>query len=213
MRKAAFKTLALVVTAALAGAWAAAAPVSAEPPPAPEPAPPSRPADPGRAPLGLEEIVGECRERGRAALGLGAPCTAYFTEGDGAVWLSQRFADLDAEYAALVDGLRRRNPGARVGLAGYPALAQPPDGCPSLEYGPVARADLPWLGSLGRRLNDLIRDQTARHGADFTVPGGDHGWRSAGSGGPWRDGCDAQVDRTGPALFTGPGAPAFPTIG
>ncbi|MFF5445279.1 SGNH/GDSL hydrolase family protein [Streptomyces sp. NPDC012888] len=120
--------------------------------------------------LGFEDILRECLARGLARLGLGTPCTTYYTSGDGAAWLSQKFADLDADYRTMLGEVHRRAPAAKVALVGYPSVVDTNAGCSFgrwKQFGTVARADMPWLDSVERRLNDLIRDHAVRAGDTY----------------------------------------------
>ncbi|MEV8534486.1 SGNH/GDSL hydrolase family protein [Streptomyces sp. NPDC051211] len=135
--------------------------------------------------LGFEDILRECLARGLGALGFGKPCTTYYTQRDGAAWLSQKFADLDADYTAMLKAVHQRAPRAKVALVGYPAIvgsnATTNTGCTWGQwrrFGTVAKGDMPWLDSVERRLNDLIRNQATQAGhayVDTYTPSAGHG--------------------------------------
>ncbi|QMU73519.1 SGNH/GDSL hydrolase family protein [Streptacidiphilus sp. P02-A3a] len=120
--------------------------------------------------LGFGQIVTQCLERGLKTLGFGTPCTKYYTEGDGRVWLDGKFAQLDQEFGEMMNQLKDRAPNARVAVVGYPAIVPTGDGCSWGDFrqlGTVAKGDFPWLDSLERKLNDLIRYQAEAHGATY----------------------------------------------
>ncbi len=59
---------------------------------------------------------------------------------------------------------------AKVAVVGYPAIVPTSSGCSWGDFhqlGTVAKGDMPWLDSLERRLNDLIRYQAEEHGATY----------------------------------------------
>ena len=111
--------------------------------------------------IGFGEIVLGCL----APTPLGSPCQDRYV-GPGGDQVSRRIA----EAAPLVDTalaeIRRRAPGARVYVVGYPAIL--PDqgfGCwPSL---PVAYADVPYLRDRQKELNAMLAARAAAGGAGF----------------------------------------------
>ncbi|MBC3844270.1 SGNH/GDSL hydrolase family protein [Streptacidiphilus sp. 4-A2] len=120
--------------------------------------------------LGFGDIVTECLARGLTTLGLGKPCTNYYTTGDGRAWLDQHFAQLDYQFTEMMDGIRARAPHARVAVVGYPAIVPDSTGCTwgnFSQLGTVAKGDMPWLDSLERDLNGLLRQQAEEHGATY----------------------------------------------
>ncbi len=120
--------------------------------------------------LGFGDIVTECLERGLKTFGLGTPCTKYYTEGDGRAWLDGKFAQLDHEFGEMMNQIKDRARFAKVAVVGYPAIVPTSSGCSWGDFhqlGTVAKGDMPWLDSLERRLNDLIRYQAEEHGATY----------------------------------------------
>ncbi|MFJ8160838.1 SGNH/GDSL hydrolase family protein [Streptomyces sp. NPDC096136] len=118
--------------------------------------------------VGFAEIVRKCVERGLASLGLGHPCSSAYSGGAAATALEGRFTALRADFATLLGEIRRRAPHAKVAVVGYPAVVDEAAGCrwgswPQL--GTVAKGDMPWLDSLERRVNTLLREQAERAGA------------------------------------------------
>ncbi|MEV8600699.1 SGNH/GDSL hydrolase family protein [Streptomyces griseoviridis] len=170
--------------------------------------------------LGFGEIVTQCLKRGLTTLGLGTPCTKHYTSGEGRDWLAGRFARLDGEFGRMMTRIRERAPHARVALVGYPAIVPTNSGCHWgvwRQLGTVAKGDMPWLDGLERRLNSLIAEQAAAHGATYVDtygPSRAHGL-CAGAGQKWmygvRDDLTGDGDQTDPparlcALLPGTGA-------
>ncbi|MFZ3472576.1 SGNH/GDSL hydrolase family protein [Streptomyces sp. 4.24] len=120
--------------------------------------------------VGFAEIVETCVKRGLASFGTGTPCTDHYTRGEGASRLDARFTTLEADFTGLLKEIRRRAPHAKVAVVGYPAVVDEAAGCgwgSWNQLGTVAKGDMPWLDTLERRVNGLLRDQAARGGAMY----------------------------------------------
>lgn len=120
--------------------------------------------------LGFGEIVTQCLTRGRDTLGIGTPCTKYFTEGAGRDWLAGKFAQLNREYGEMMTGIRSKAPDARVLVVGYPAIVPTSSGCTwgaFKQLGTVAKGDMPWLDGVERQLNEVVKDNAVEHGATY----------------------------------------------
>ncbi|MET9957674.1 SGNH/GDSL hydrolase family protein [Streptomyces sp. NPDC006326] len=120
--------------------------------------------------IGFKEIVEQCVAQGVAAFGMGKPCTSYYTTGKGASALNDRFASLEADLGTLMQAVRARAPQARVALVGYPALVDDSAGCrwgSWQQFGTAAKGDLPWLDSMERRVNTVLREQAGKAGAAY----------------------------------------------
>ncbi|MFI5861724.1 SGNH/GDSL hydrolase family protein [Streptomyces sp. NPDC051546] len=120
--------------------------------------------------VGFSEIVETCVKRGLASFGTGTPCTDHYARGGGAAGLDARFTALEADFTALLKEIRTRAPRARVAVVGYPAVVDSSAGCgwgSWHQLGTVAKGDMPWLDSVERRLNTLLREQARRSGAVY----------------------------------------------
>ncbi|MFG2710218.1 SGNH/GDSL hydrolase family protein [Streptomyces goshikiensis] len=120
--------------------------------------------------IGFTDVVTRCLEQGLLTFGLGRPCSAHYTGSQGAAALDRRFAELEADFAAALKDIRARAPRAKVAVVGYPAVVDDNTGCAWgrwQQLGTIAKADMPWLDSLERRLNTMLRDQARRAGASY----------------------------------------------
>lgn len=120
--------------------------------------------------VGFSEIVEACVKRGLASFGTGTPCTDHYVRAGGAAGLDARFTALEADFAALLKEIHTRAPRAGVAVVGYPAVVDESAGCgwgSWHQLGTVAKGDMPWLDSLERRLNTLLREQARRGGAVY----------------------------------------------
>ncbi|MFD9304425.1 SGNH/GDSL hydrolase family protein [Streptomyces sp. NPDC060048] len=116
--------------------------------------------------VGFADIVETCVKRGLASFGMGRPCTDHYTRGEAASRLDARFTSLEDDFAALLKEIRGRAPRAKVAVVGYPAVVDEAAGCgwgSWHQLGTITKGDMPWLDTLERRVNDLLREQ-ARHG-------------------------------------------------
>lgn len=120
--------------------------------------------------VGFAEIVETCVKQGLVSFGTGTPCTDHYTRGEAASRLDSRFAALEADFAALLKEIRTRAPRAGVAVVGYPAVVDQAAGCgwgSWNQLGTVTKGDMPWLDTLERRVNTLLRDQARRSGAAY----------------------------------------------
>ncbi|MFD5142916.1 SGNH/GDSL hydrolase family protein [Streptomyces sp. NPDC058401] len=120
--------------------------------------------------VGFSEIVETCVKRGLASFGTGTPCTDHYARGGGAAGLDARFTALETDFTALLKEIRTRAPHAGVAVVGYPAVVDSSAGCgwgSWHQLGTVAKGDMPWLDSVERRLNTLLREQARRSGAVY----------------------------------------------
>ncbi|MQY05988.1 SGNH/GDSL hydrolase family protein [Actinomadura macrotermitis] len=144
--------------------------------------------------LGFSEITVAC---GLASVTdpLGAPCTARF--GDR---IARRVDAVAPKVAAVLAGIRRRAPRARVLVVGYLRLVPGAPGCwPAV---PIARGDLAFLDGAERRLNRMLAEQARAVGATFvdTYRGGLGHDMCARPGRKWVEGI----------VLTSPAAPVHP---
>ncbi|MFE4633983.1 SGNH/GDSL hydrolase family protein [Streptomyces sp. NPDC056773] len=120
--------------------------------------------------VGFAEVVETCVKRGLASFGTGTPCTDHYARGGGAAGLDARFAALEADFAVLLKEIRTRAPRAGIAVVGYPAVVDQSAGCgwgSWHQLGTVTKGDMPWLDTLERRLNTLLREQARRGGAVY----------------------------------------------
>ncbi|MET9466842.1 SGNH/GDSL hydrolase family protein [Streptomyces sp. NPDC006544] len=120
--------------------------------------------------VGFADILETCARQGLASFGTGSPCTARYTRGEAASRLDERFASLEADLAALLKELHARAPRAKVAVVGYPAVVDDAAGCSWgswQQLGTVTKGDMPWLDSVERRVNTVLRDSARRGGAEF----------------------------------------------
>lgn len=120
--------------------------------------------------VGFAEIVETCVKRGLASFGTGRPCTDHYTRGEGASRLDARFTALEADFTTLLQEIRTRAPRAKVAVVGYPAVVDDAAGCgwgSWHQLGTVTKGDMPWLDTLERRVNTLLREQARRGGAAY----------------------------------------------
>lgn len=100
--------------------------------------------------------------------------TATPCKGEFEAQVAQRTAELGPRLAAVLDGIRARSPKARVVVTGY-GLYIKKDGCWPLQ--PVLPTDADFLQGAVNSMNDVIRQQSAAHGAtyvDLVAPSAGH---------------------------------------
>ncbi|MFE2284147.1 SGNH/GDSL hydrolase family protein [Streptomyces sp. NPDC059443] len=120
--------------------------------------------------VGFADIIETCAKRGLASFGTGSPCTDHYARGEAASALDSRFTALEADFAVLLKEIRTRAPHAGVAVVGYPAVVDEAAGCgwgSWNQLGTVAKGDMPWLDTLERRINALLREQARRSGAVY----------------------------------------------
>lgn len=105
--------------------------------------------------VGLVGIAEDCVRLDPAA----TPC-----RGEHEARLAQRLAEFGPRLAAALDGIRARSPQARVITTGY-GLYIKPGGC--WPFQPVLPADADFLQGGVDRLNLVIAEQSAAHGAEY----------------------------------------------
>ncbi|MET9882341.1 SGNH/GDSL hydrolase family protein [Streptomyces sp. NPDC006430] len=120
--------------------------------------------------IGFLDIVKTCIAQGIATLGLGSPCATHYTHGPGTTPLNGKFTALEADFATALKDIRTRAPHAKVVVVGYPAIVADGTGCTWGSWralGTVTKGDMPFLDTLERRLNILLRTQAQRAGAVY----------------------------------------------
>jgi len=153
--------------------------------------------------IGFAEIAGTC-VRLAVQDPNGSPCRTYYNSG-GSDQIAARIAALAPKLRAVLDGIDRRSPKAKVFTVGYPAIL--PENTltfnlcrPSL---PIATGDVAYLREdVEKRLNATIRFVAVGHGEVFV----DTYTRSIG-----HDACQAPTVRWVEPLFpAGDAAPVHP---
>ncbi|MFE9258908.1 SGNH/GDSL hydrolase family protein [Streptomyces sp. NPDC006879] len=136
--------------------------------------------------IGFAKIITTCLELGLLPLA-STPCTNHYTRGSGAAWLQDSFDRLHTDFDTLLQKIRASSPRARIAVVGYPAIVHDDSGCTWQnwrQFGSVRTADLPWLDTVERRLNELLQQRAAAHGltyVDTYRPSLSHGVCAAGS--------------------------------
>ncbi|MFD7866111.1 SGNH/GDSL hydrolase family protein [Streptomyces sp. NPDC057682] len=127
---------------------------------------------------GLVGIAQDCMQLDPTA----TPCKDKLTEG-GVDQVAQRIAEFGPRLGAVLDGIHQRSPQARVLVTGY-GLYIKPGGCWPLQ--PVLPVDADYLQGSVDRMNAVIAEQSAAHGAEYidvATPSKGH------------DACQAPADR------------------
>ncbi|MFF3260671.1 SGNH/GDSL hydrolase family protein [Streptomyces sp. NPDC002932] len=108
---------------------------------------------------GLVGIAQDCTNLDPSA----TPCKDKYNEG-GVDQVGQRIAEFVPRMAAVLDGIHQRSPQARVVVTGY-GLYIRPGGCWPLQ--PVLPVDADFLQGSVDRMNTVIAEQSAAHGAEY----------------------------------------------
>lgn len=108
---------------------------------------------------GLVGIAQDCMTLDPTA----TPCKDKLTAG-GVDQVAQRIAEFAPRLAAVLDGIHQRSPQARVIVTGY-GLYIKPGGCWPLQ--PVLPVDADFLQGSVDRMNTVIAEQSAAHGAEY----------------------------------------------
>jgi lysophospholipase L1-like esterase len=114
--------------------------------------------------IGFAGIIVRCVALG-ALNPLGAPCKASYTW-TGHDELAATIEKTAPKISKALSDIRVRAPHAKILISGYPAIL-PDDGsnCPSVVS--IAKGDAPWLRDTHKRLNTMISEQAAEHGAVY----------------------------------------------
>lgn len=95
---------------------------------------------------------------------LGAPCRHHYTRHGDEV--GARLTAAAPRVAAVLAGIRRRAPAARILVVGYPVIL-PAAGAGCWPLMPIAIGDVAWLRSVEAQLNTLLAEAAAAAGATF----------------------------------------------
>ncbi|MCW3010298.1 MAG: family lipase [Solirubrobacterales bacterium] len=113
---------------------------------------------------GLVGVGTQCAQLG-VTQPTGTACRDFYTAG-GRDRVAERIAEAAPKVAAVLQGIHQRAPGARVAIAGYPAVA-PTDGGSCYPVVPLSSDDLAYIDELLRKINAMIAEQAAANGAEF----------------------------------------------
>jgi lysophospholipase L1-like esterase len=95
----------------------------------------------------------------------GSPCKGSYTSG-GTDQLAKAVAQAGPRVAAVLRGIHKRAPNARVLLVGYPVIL-PASGHGCWPAVPVAHGDVPYLRGIEIKLNDMLAAEAAGNGATY----------------------------------------------
>ena len=114
--------------------------------------------------IGFVGIIETCAEESLTNP-FGSPCKDHYTSG-GTDQLAQAIDNLAPKIAAMLQGIHRLAPAARVFLVGYPVIL------PNSGYGcwpvvPIAYGDVPYLRGVENELNTMLASEAAANGATF----------------------------------------------
>ena len=115
--------------------------------------------------IGFSGIAQDCVSLSPLA---GNPCQVKYTNPDGSDQVAARIAAVGPSIGAVIEGIRSRSPAARIFVVNYSAIFPHTGGgelCwPSI---PVSWGDIPWLRQTQERLNAMLAEQAALHGAEL----------------------------------------------
>jgi len=95
----------------------------------------------------------------------GSPCKAHYTSG-GTDQLAKAVAQTAPKVAAVLAGIHKRAPSARVLLVGYPAIL-PVSGQGCWPFVPIAHGDVYYLRGIELKLNQMLATEAAGNGATY----------------------------------------------
>ncbi|SRR6266566_676388 len=95
----------------------------------------------------------------------GSPCKTHYTSG-GTDQLARAVALTGPKVAAVLRGIHRRAPNARVLLVGYPVI-MPAAGTGCWPRVPIAHGDVSYLRGIEIKLNNMLASQAASGGATY----------------------------------------------
>jgi hypothetical protein len=113
--------------------------------------------------IGFSGIAQDCFSPSPLA---GNPCQVKYTNPDGSDQVAARINAAGPGVGAAIDGIRARSPQAEIYLVNYSAIF-PHTGNGELCWPsiPVSWGDIPWLRQTQERLNAMLANQAALHGA------------------------------------------------
>ena len=109
--------------------------------------------------------IGEmCAQLGATAPN-GTACRDFYTAG-GRDRVREKIDEAAPKVAAVLQGIHRRAPDARVAIVGYPAVA-PTDGTACYPTVPLSPDDLAYINELLVKINQMIAAQAAANDAEY----------------------------------------------
>jgi lysophospholipase L1-like esterase len=106
--------------------------------------------------IGFTQILVTCA--------LSAPCRNQFVV-NGHDEISDRIAATGPQIGAVLDGIHRRSPRAKVYVMGYPAIVPATGtGCPAILF---SNSDIPYLFAKGQELNAMLHLEAAAQGSVY----------------------------------------------
>lgn len=114
--------------------------------------------------IGFSSIIGDCAQASFSSP-LGSPCKDLYTAG-GTDQLQARITATAPKVAAVLQGVRRAAPGARIVVLGYPAIV-PDSGYGCWPLVPIAYQDVPYLRGVAKSLNAMLAGAAAANDAVY----------------------------------------------
>ncbi|MFG1779617.1 SGNH/GDSL hydrolase family protein [Micromonospora sp. NPDC049051] len=114
--------------------------------------------------IGFAGIITDCAEASLRSP-LGSPCKNQYTAG-GVDQLQARIAATAPKVNAVLQGVRRAAPNARVVVLGYPAIL-PDSGNGCWPVVPIAYQDVPYLRGIQKSLNTMLANTAAANNATY----------------------------------------------
>lgn len=112
---------------------------------------------------GLVGVAEKCAQLGLLAP-TGTACRHHYAPG-GQDSVAGRIEATKPKIDAVLEGIHRRSPLARVAIVGYPDVLPAHGGCYPVV--PLSPDDVRYIDELIRRINAMIAGQAALHGAEF----------------------------------------------
>ncbi len=113
---------------------------------------------------GLVGVAVECAQLGLLAP-TGTACRDHYAPG-GVDSVEAKIEAARPRIDAVLEGIHDRSPDARVAIVGYPNVL-PIDGTNCYPIVPLSRDDVTYIDRLMRRINKMIRQEAAKHDAEF----------------------------------------------
>jgi hypothetical protein len=150
--------------------------------------------------IGFSSIADDCAS---ATSNAGTPCQDTYVH-DGRDEISERIQATAPKVAAVLQGIHRLSPKARVLVVNYAAIL-PDEGPGCWPQMPVTDGDVPYVRAKEKELNRMLADQAAANGAELVD------WYTASIG---HDACKPPVIRwVEPVVPVNAAAPLHPNLG
>ena len=112
--------------------------------------------------IGFSGLAGDCADF--TPFNAGHPCMDKYVSG-GVDVMDSRIAAVAPHVGEVLEGIHQRSPLAKVLVVNYPAIFPHTGSAGCWPTIPVADGDVPWLRSIQERLNAMLAQQAAAHGA------------------------------------------------